>query len=466
MIPDRVWNLRRNQVRRRAAVATRHIENDGSDRAAWSRTLTRAGDGFTVDHHADQGREHRGGALIGDQHLLLEIDGVISETSDVANLFGTLNEGMVGRIREELDRARSDDQVKAVVVRINSPGGTVTGSDLLYDEIQRFKQERKVPVIAQLMGKRPERIAAGAAEQLGAPAWIGKGKLTADEAVQVALLNSRELQALYSDLGVAQADLVQAGLLRNPIFDAAVLFPVTHRGRPDLEMSVVINFLEVVYMPLRKRVAAARFEEAKTRLAGSVIDFAARVQRAFYLQQSAEQMLELRQTIVEALSASLEVVRRLHEAGNIGDLEFARQRAQLEGGRLALRSAEVAVRQSREDLNTSMGLWGKQTEWQSDLRLPDIPEKPIQTDDLERVVGIARGKLIFNVIVPAGGKCLLGAREARTGADASQISRDVRNGNAPLSSASSPARIEPSPSLAESPAAARSSPYFSKTPAK
>jgi protease-4 len=84
--------------------------------------------------------------------LLLEIDGMITESSDVANLFGTLNEGMVGRIREELDRARADDQVKAVVVRINSPGGTVTGSDLLYDEIQRFKQERKVPVIAQLMG--------------------------------------------------------------------------------------------------------------------------------------------------------------------------------------------------------------------------------------------------------------------------------------------------------------------------
>ncbi len=45
-------------------------------------------------------------------------------------------------------------------------------------------------------------------------------KITADEAVQVALLNNRELQAIYSDLGVAQADLVQAGLLSNPIFDA------------------------------------------------------------------------------------------------------------------------------------------------------------------------------------------------------------------------------------------------------
>src|SRR5687768_9431177 len=69
-----------------------------------------------------------------------------------------------------------------------------------------------------------------------------KTKLTADEAVQIALLNNRDLQAIYSDLGVAQADLVQAGLLANPIFDAAVKFPVSHGGPPDLELSAVMNF--------------------------------------------------------------------------------------------------------------------------------------------------------------------------------------------------------------------------------
>jgi cobalt-zinc-cadmium efflux system outer membrane protein len=96
-------------------------------------------------------------------------------------------------------------------------------------------------------------------------------------------------------------------------------------------------------------------------------------------------MLELRQTIVQALTASFQVTRRLHEAGNITDLELARERALLEGSKLALRSAEVAVRQSREELNTMMGLWGKQTQWQTEERLPEVPEQPIQTDDIERV---------------------------------------------------------------------------------
>lgn len=221
-----------------------------------------------------------------------------------------------------------------------------------------------------------------AAEKIGS---LLEGKLTADQAVQIALLNNRDLQALYSELGVAQADLVQAGLLRNPIFDAAILFPVSNGGKPKLELSAVMDFLDIFYIPLRKRVAAARFEEAKLRITGAVLDFSARVRTAFFLHQANEQMLELRQTIVQALNASLEVARRLSEAGNITDLDFARERALLETGKLALRSGEVAARQGREELNILMGLWGNQTEWQTDGRLPDIPLQPMQTENIERI---------------------------------------------------------------------------------
>jgi outer membrane protein, heavy metal efflux system len=212
-----------------------------------------------------------------------------------------------------------------------------------------------------------------------------KRKLTADDVVQIALLNNRDLQAVYSDLGVAQADLVQAGLLSNPIFDAAVLFPVSGSGKPDLELGAAINFLNIFYIPLRKRIAAARFEEAKIGVAGSVLDFAARVRSAFYAYEADEQMLELRQTIVQALTASFELARRIYDAGNMSDLDFFRERAQLEAGKLALRTAEISVRQSREELNILMGLWGAQTQWQSAGRLPDIPEQLPDTKDVERL---------------------------------------------------------------------------------
>src|SRR5262249_15795880 len=154
-------------------------------------------------------------------------------------------------------------------------------------------------------------------------------------------------------------------------------------GPAKVDLDVALDFLGIFYLPLRKRVAAARFEEAKLQVTGAVLDFAATVRAAFYRHQADEQMLELLQTIVQALALSLEVSQRLHEAGNITDLDLAREHALWEEAKLELRATEVAVRQSREDLNTVMGLWGPQTAWQSDRRLPDIPAQPLQFEGLE-----------------------------------------------------------------------------------
>jgi len=84
--------------------------------------------------------------------LLLDIDGVLSERGE-SSAFGLISrEGIIARVREELDTARDDPRIVAVVLRVESPGGTVSASDLLYHEIAHFKQEKKVPVLAQLMG--------------------------------------------------------------------------------------------------------------------------------------------------------------------------------------------------------------------------------------------------------------------------------------------------------------------------
>lgn len=211
-----------------------------------------------------------------------------------------------------------------------------------------------------------------------------KEKLNVEAAVQIALLNNRDLQAIYSDLGVAQADLVQAGLLKNPIFDAAITFP-TVGSRPEFELTAVMNFLDVLYLPLRKRIAGARFEETKARVTGAVIEFAAQIRNAFYTHQADEQLLEFRKTVVEALSASFEVARRLHEAGNISDLDFMRQRAPLESTKLALRSSEAAAAQSREQLSTLMGVWGEGTQWNMDSHLSDVPAPPLGDEPIEKI---------------------------------------------------------------------------------
>jgi cobalt-zinc-cadmium efflux system outer membrane protein len=213
---------------------------------------------------------------------------------------------------------------------------------------------------------------------------LRQGRLTADDAVQIAMLNNRDLQAVYSELGLAQADLVQAGLFKNPILDAAIFLPLSG-VRPDFQLSVIVNLLDALYVPLRKRVAAARFEEAKLWVTGAVLDFATQVRTTFYVHQANKQMLELRQAVVDALGAALAMSRQRHEAGNISDLDLARDRALAEASKLALRSAEVALRRSREQLNELMGTWGEQATWETDGRLPEIPAEPLLVNGIEHV---------------------------------------------------------------------------------
>src|SRR5262249_11532756 len=114
-----------------------------------------------------------------------------------------------------------------------------------------------------------------------------------------------------------------------------------------------------------------------------------------------EQSLELRQAVAQALAASLEVSRRLHDAGNISDLDLTRDRAQAEMAKLALRAAEVTAFQSREQLDVVMGTWGGQTVWEIEGRLPEIPASPVLTDGIERValdrsldLALARQRLV------------------------------------------------------------------------
>jgi cobalt-zinc-cadmium efflux system outer membrane protein len=77
------------------------------------------------------------------------------------------------------------------------------------------------------------------------------------------------------------------------------------------------------------------------------------------------------------------VARRLHEAGNITDLNLLRERALVEEAKLQLAAAEIASRQSRAQLNTLMGLWGSDTAWTVSRRLADIPEQPVPMEGVE-----------------------------------------------------------------------------------
>jgi protease-4 len=83
--------------------------------------------------------------------LLIDVSGVISSEERQGALGLRTEESTVARVHAELERADQDDDVRAVVLRINSPGGTVTGSDVIYERLMRFKAERNVPLLVQMM---------------------------------------------------------------------------------------------------------------------------------------------------------------------------------------------------------------------------------------------------------------------------------------------------------------------------
>ncbi len=87
-----------------------------------------------------------------DKILLLDISGFISSSNEGGPFFGAKKEpGLLSKVREQLDRARSDRDIKAVLLRINSPGGGVTASDILYHELIKFKNDTGVKILAHIM---------------------------------------------------------------------------------------------------------------------------------------------------------------------------------------------------------------------------------------------------------------------------------------------------------------------------
>ena len=214
--------------------------------------------------------------------------------------------------------------------------------------------------------------------------------LVADAAVQIALLNNRRLQATYEEIGIAYAAVVEAGSPSNPAFHGGATFGLpqamtAHPAHDSYVFEIEMDFLSVLYGSMRKSVAKSEFEAAKLRVTAAVMDLAGQTRTAFYRVQAEKQMLEMFRQVVLATQAGYEFASELREAGNIPELDLLLQRALYEGSKLALVAAEVTLAESREQLNRLMGLWGEETAWVVEARLPNIPAEPMKLDDVEKV---------------------------------------------------------------------------------
>jgi outer membrane protein, heavy metal efflux system len=209
--------------------------------------------------------------------------------------------------------------------------------------------------------------------------------LTVDAAVQIALWNNPGLKAELEEIGISQAEVAQAGLLRNPTFGASWRFPDRPPSAANMEYSVVGDFLDILMLPARKRVAAFALDQAKLRVADEALTLAADVREAFYRLQAHQQLLRRLELILEVNEASAEFSKRLHQAGNITDLAYANEQAVYARTRASMARAQADIRAARQRMNRLLGLWGRNTDWKVADQLPDVPQQELPLENLEQL---------------------------------------------------------------------------------
>lgn len=204
-------------------------------------------------------------------------------------------------------------------------------------------------------------IAPAVSELLQAP-------LTEDGAVKIAVLNNREVRATLAELGVASAELVQAGLLGNPVFTANAKF---FDGGTEIELGLIASFFDVFFISARKRVAESELEVTKSRVARELVRLAYDVRRAFVLVGASERLLEVEREILRAAQASFDLMNELHKAGNVTDPVLTAEEIALARAQRAVDEAQASVLESREPLNVLLGLSAEALEWSVEGALGD-----------------------------------------------------------------------------------------------
>jgi outer membrane protein TolC len=206
--------------------------------------------------------------------------------------------------------------------------------------------------------------------------------LAADDAVHIALLNNRGLQASYWSLGVAEADLVQAGRLQNPVLD----FKRSHGGgEVSIERTLTFNLLGLITAPMASRIEGRRFEQTRLLVSNDALKVAADTRRAWVDAVASTQIADYAQQVEASAQASAELAERMRKAGNWSAMDMAREQAyhaQTVADAVHARKAAVSA---REKLTRLMGLSGAQLAYRLPERLPDLPAAPRELADVEQV---------------------------------------------------------------------------------
>ena len=216
------------------------------------------------------------------------------------------------------------------------------------------------PVAAQTRAQlnqdvRWARTAEEAAKSGAQAAALLAHALSADDAVQIALLNNRGLQASFEELGISEADLVQSGRLPNP------RFTLRHAGAApqyDIEQTLTFNVLSLITAPYAHDIEKRRFAAAQSAAVVAVVRLADETRRAYFAAVAARESARYSQQVQAAAQAGAELARRMAAAGNWSAIDQAREQSFYDDAAQRLTRAQWMEDSSRQRLLRLLGLSG------------------------------------------------------------------------------------------------------------
>ncbi len=206
-------------------------------------------------------------------------------------------------------------------------------------------------------------------------AMVHRKTISADTAVQVALLNNKGLQAAYADIGIDAADVWQQILPGNPVVSVGVLgiaAPEVVLFRA-LEAMITTNLQAMMTRERRVDIARTRFTQTQLKAVNETLRLAADTRRAWVRAVSAFETVAYLQQGQVAADAASELAAELGRSGALAKSGQAREHAfyaELTG---QLAEARLNAALAKEELTRLMGLWGNDVSYFVPDKLPALP---------------------------------------------------------------------------------------------
>ncbi|MDP3008177.1 MAG: TolC family protein [Methylococcales bacterium] len=251
-------------------------------------------------------------------------------------------------------------------------------------------------------------------------------RLDVEQAVQIAILNNKGLQADFYNLGISEADLVQAGRLPNPKFS---MLYTRNDGDYKIEQILTFNIFSLITMPKMQEIERQRFVQTQKKTAFEVIKIANHTRIAYFNAVAATEQVRYSEQVKESAEASAELARRMVKAGNFNKLQQAREQNFYADAALDYANAKNKQVSAYEALSRLLGVSIDQLILEE--RLPDLPKSltelqpfekaafeqrldlqaiRLETDALAKQLGLTKTTRFINVLEIGPARVLEGPR--------------------------------------------------------